>query len=253
MCKINIIAVYGYLWYCVGMVDLNTQYEEMEANYKEIFIEAAEMIRSAIDKFKPEVSCKSCRIKCNIQKPDIFSDFPGGCPYYNWQMQALTYLTTTYAEKLKKAKEKINEGKAKCQCNMCGACCKLAVSEFSYTQLKQKAMRGDKFATMFTSCFIPYESEEEAQKAAPEYFELSNALLDPNERVYFYHCPKLTPDNKCSDYENRPLLCKDFPISPLKLLPSTCGYLPWRTGANKLAMSIKAREDIIAFYKQKLG
>ena len=30
------------------MVDLNTQYEEMEANYKEIFIEAAEMIRAAM-------------------------------------------------------------------------------------------------------------------------------------------------------------------------------------------------------------
>ena len=49
------------------MVDLNTQYEEMEANYKEIFIEAAEMIRAAIDKFKPDYSCKSCRINCNIQ------------------------------------------------------------------------------------------------------------------------------------------------------------------------------------------
>ena len=114
-------------------------------------------------------------------------------------------------------------------------------------------MRGDRFAKMFTSVFVPYESEEAAEKAAPEYFELSSQLLDPNERVYFYYCPKLTPDNKCSDYENRPLICKDFPITPLKLLPSTCGYLPWRTGANKLAMSIKAREDIIAFYKQKLG
>ena len=38
------------------MVDLNTQYEEMEANYKEIFIEAAEMIRAAIDKFISEQS-----------------------------------------------------------------------------------------------------------------------------------------------------------------------------------------------------
>lgn len=235
------------------MVDLNTQYEEMEANYKEIFIEAAEMIRAAIDKFKPDYSCKSCRINCNIQNVDIFADFPGGCPYYNWQMQALTYLTTTYAEKLKKAKAKIMEGKEKCKCNMCGACCKLAVSEYSFTQLKQRAMRGDRFAKMFTSVFVPYESEEAAEKAAPEYFELSSQLLDPNERVYFYYCPKLTPDNKCSDYENRPLICKDFPITPLKLLPSTCGYLPWRTGANKLAMSIKAREDIIAFYKQKLG
>src|SRR5574344_707601 len=196
------------------MVDLNTQYEELEANYKEIFIEAAEMIRKSIEKFKPEHSCKSCRIKCNIQQVDIFADFPGGCPYYNWQMQALTYLTTTYTEKLKAAKEKMNEHRAKYSCNMCGACCKLAVSEFSPIQLKQKAMRGDRFAKMFTSVFVPYKTEEDAKANAPEYFELSVELLDPNERVYFYYCPKLTKDNKCSDYENRPDICKDFPISP---------------------------------------
>jgi len=235
------------------MADLNTQYEQMQADYKEIFVEAAEMIRAAVDKLKPHYSCKSCRIPCNIQNLDIFADYPGGCPYYNWQMQALTYLTTTYTEKLRAAKKKIQEGRDKCSCNMCGTCCKLAVSEFSYTQLKQKAMRGDRYAQMFTSVFVPYESEEDAEKAVPEYFELSNALLDPSERVYYYYCPKLTPDNKCSIYEDRPDLCKDFPLNPLKLLPSTCGYLPWRTGANRISMSIKAREDIIAFYKQKLG
>ena len=226
------------------MADLNTQYEQMQADYKEIFVEAAEMIRAAVDKLKPDFSCKSCRIPCNIQNLDIFADYPGGCPYYNWQMQALTYLTTTYTEKLRAAKKKIQEGRDKCSCNMCGTCCK---------QLKQKAMRGDRYAQMFTSVFVPYESEEDAEKAVPEYFELSNALLDPSERVYYYYCPKLTPDNKCSIYEDRPDLCKDFPLNPLKLLPSTCGYLPWRTGANRISMSIKAREDIIAFYKQKLG
>jgi len=235
------------------MVDLNTQYEELEANYKTIFIEAAEMIRKSIEKFKPDFSCKSCRINCSIQQVDIFSDFPGGCPYYNWQIQALTYLTTTYMDKLKEAKAKIIQSREKYSCNMCGACCKLAVSEFSYTQLKQKAVRGDKFAKQFTSVFVPYESEEAAQARVPEYFELSVELLDPNERVYFYYCPKLTPDNKCSDYENRPDICKDFPITPLKLLPPTCGYCGWRTEVNKMAMSIKAREDIIGFYKQKLG
>lgn len=235
------------------MVDLNTQYEELEANYKEIFIEAAEMIRKSIEKFKPEHSCKSCRIKCNIQQVDIFADFPGGCPFYNWQMQALTYLTTTYMDKLKAAKEKVKAAREKYSCNMCGACCKLAVSEFSPIQLKQRAMRGDKAAKIFLSIFVPYKSEEEAQKAVPEYFELSMELLDPSERVYCYHCPKLTEDNKCSIYENRPDICKNFPVSPLKLLPSTCGYCGWRTQVNKIAMSIKAREDIIGFYKQKLG
>ena len=71
--------------------------------------------------------------------------------------------------------------------------------------------------------------------------------------LYFYYCSKLGADDLCSDYENRPDICKDFPLTALKILPDTCGYLPWRESVNKLAMSIKAREDLIAFYKSRIG
>ena len=103
----------------------------------------------------------------------------------------------------------------KCEysCNLCGDCCRLATSEYSYNQLKQRAMRGDKFSADFVSVFVPYESEEDARKVNPEYFKLLNELVE--DKIYYYYCPRLK-DNLCSDYENRPdmLYVGDFSSDP---------------------------------------
>ena len=45
-------------------------------------------------------------------------------------------------------------------------------------------------------------------------------------------------------------LC-DFPHNPLKLLPSRCSYNAWRIEIAKQAMLLKAKTDIIDFYKQR--
>ena len=98
-----------------------------------------------------------------------------------------------------------------------------------------------------------YKPKEMAEAICPDYYNKLKELMDENERLYFYYCSKLGADDLCSDYENRPDICKDFPLTALKILPDTCGYLPWRESVNKLAMSIKAREDLIAFYKSRIG
>ena len=141
--------------------------------------------------------------------------------------------------------------KDECECSKCGNCCRLATSEYSYEQLKQRAMRGDKYSKDFVSVFVPYENEEDAKKANPEYFELLNDLME-EQKVYYYYCPKLV-GNICSDYENRPDICKNFPHNPLKLLPSTCSYNAWKNEMAKQSMLLKAKTDIIEFYKTKLG
>ena len=120
-------------------------------------------------------------------------------------------------------------------------------------QLKQRALRGDKSAREFSSIYVLYESEEMAEAICPEYYNKLKDYMDENERLYFYYCSKLGADNLCSDYENRPDICKDFPYSPLTTLPDECGYNQWHETASKLSMSIKAREDLIAFYKEKIG
>lgn len=231
---------------------LESQYDSLKDNYEQIFIEAAESIRTAIEKFKPENPCSLCSVKdCKIEKKDVFTDYPVGCAYRDWQKQVLSFLDGEYKQKLKNTYKMIMDKKCEYECGRCANCCKLATSEFSYEQLKQKAARGDKFSRDFVSVFVPYQTEEDAKLANPEYFELLNNLME-DQKIYYYYCPRLV-GNSCSIYENRPDICKDFPHNPLKLLPSTCSFNAWKNAIAKQSMLLKAKTDIIDFYKAKLG
>ena len=233
---------------------LDGQYKEVVDNYEQIFLEAISSIRKELDTFKPQNPCENCKIKdCKIEKKDIFAPYPPqGCKLREWQMQALTYLSGDYKTKLNAELKAIMNKKTEYECIKCGACCKLAVSPYSYVQLKQRAMKGDKFSEEFVSVFIPYETEEEAKAVNPEYFALLNRLVE-DDKIYYYHCPKIDENNLCTIYENRPSICKNFPHNPLKLLPSMCSYNEWKDSISHKAQLIKAKTDIIAFYKQKLG
>lgn len=231
---------------------LDTQYDDLKDNYKQIFIEAAESIRKAVAEFKPENPCESCSVKdCKVQIKDVFTDYPQGCAYREWQMKILTFLAGDYRQKLKNTYKIIMDKKCGYECSRCGNCCRLATSQYSYEQLKQRAMRGDKFSKDFVSVFIPYKTEEEAKLANPEFFKLLEDTME-DQKVYYYYCPKLN-GNECSDYENRPDICKDFPHNPLKLLPSTCSFNAWKNEVAHQAMLLKAKTDIIEFYKNRLG
>ncbi len=230
---------------------LESQYDDLKNNYQRLFIEGAESIRTAISKFKPENPCTLCRIDCKLEKKDVFSDYPAGCAYRDWQKQVLSFLEGEYKQKLKNTYKMIMDKKCEYDCGRCASCCQLAASEYSYEQLKQRAARGDKFSRDFVSVFVPYKTEGEAKAANPEYFELLNELLE-DQKAYYYYCPKLS-GNFCSDYENRPDICKNFPHNPLKLLPSTCSFNAWKNAVAKQAMLLKAKTDIIEFYNNKLG
>ncbi len=232
---------------------LDSQYKDLQLNYEQIFIEAAESIRRELENLKPENACENCTIKnCDIQKKDAFAPYPAsGCKLRDWQMQVLAFLTGDYRQKLKAEYKLIMDKKNEYECNMCADCCKLAVSEYSYDQLKQRASRGDKFSADFVSVFVPYETEEEAKAVNPEYFELLNKLVE-DSKIYYYHCPKLE-GNLCTIYESRPDICKEYPHNPLKLLPSRCSFNEWKNSVSHHAMLLKAKVDIIGFYKQKLS
>lgn len=226
------------------------QYNVLKDNYADIFMAAANSIRASIEKFKPEKPCDTCKIKCGIDKVDIFSDFPVGCPYKDWQAQTLSFLNGEYKQKLKNTLQTLLDKREDYSCSECGDCCKLAVSEYSYEQLKQRAYKGDKYSQDFISVFVPYKTEEEAKLANPEFFEAVDVIS--TEKAYFYYCPKVK-NNLCSDYENRPDVCKNYPNNPLKLLHAHCSYNEWRKEVVKTAMMLRAKDDIIAFYKEKLG
>jgi len=228
------------------------QYNDLKSNYKQIFVEAAESIRAAVSKFRPENPCANCMVKgCKIEKKDVFTDYPLNCAYRDWQKQILTFLAGDYRQKLKNTYKMIMDKKDGYSCARCGSCCRLATSEYSYEQLKQRAIKGDKFSQDFVSVFVPYKSEEEAKNVNPEFFNLLDETAK-DSRVYYYYCPKLK-GNECSDYENRPAICRDFPHNPLKLLPAECSFNKWRNEVSHQAMLLKAKTDIINFYKTKLG
>lgn len=78
-------------------------------------------------------------------------------------------------------------------------------------------------------------------------------LEDNNESgYYFYHCPKVTQDNKCPDYENRPQICRDFPDNPLAFLPLGCGFVDWKIKSEPVSLMLNAMVEIMGFYKDKI-
>ncbi len=134
-------------------------------------------------------------------------------------------------------------------CGKCGACCRLSISEYSPAQLLEKASRGDNFAKEFISTFSPYEDEKEPEKLFPLYIQL---LRESGEKVYFYYCKKVNADNKCSDYEKRPSICRDYPDNPIQLLHPTCNFIGWHESIQKIVLTIKAMTEIREHFRKEL-
>ncbi len=222
------------------MQNLNTSINNLKKEYREIFAASIEEIQNQIDKIKPKDSAIG----------DIFDRYEENSPGKTWQKETLTLLNGEISREIFRKLNEILAYRTKFDCTRCATCCNLACSEFSPEELKQKAENGDNFAKQFTSIFIPYKSKEEARKIYPEYIK----LLEDNkeDEVYFYHCPKLTEDKQCSDYENRPQICRDFPDNPLSILPKTCGYQKWKEEIEPIALMLHAMVEIVEFYSGKL-
>ncbi len=221
------------------MTDLDYTVNSLRKEYREIFLKSAEEIKNKVEEIRPDGL-----------DGDIFDNFDEQSSGQQWQKATLELLEKDISKEVYRKLNEILAYRTKFNCVGCATCCNLACSEFSPDELKQKAQNGDNFATQFLSVFIPYASKEEARKIYPEYIE----LLEKNKEydVYFYHCPKLTSDNKCSDYENRPQICRDFPDNPLSLLPKLCGYKKWKEEVEPIALMLHAMVEIIDFYTTKI-
>lgn len=141
----------------------------------------------------------------------------------------------------------INDVRLKVKCSGCGVCCRFAVSEYSPEELKKKAQSGDNYATQFVSTFIPYNSEDEYKNIYPQYLELL-----AGQQYYVYHCPKVTEDNRCPDYKNRPQICKDFPDNPIAFLPPNCGFMDWKLKSEPVWLKLRAEVEIINYFLEKI-
>ena len=221
------------------MNNLHSTVENLRKEYREIFSKTVEEIQKRVDEIKPETV-----------DGDIFDEFPKGSEGRKWQAAVLEMFDKDISKEIYRKFQEVLAYREQFQCSGCATCCNLACSEFSPEELKQKAENGDNFAKQFTSIFIPYESKEEARRVYPEYIQ----MLEDNKEddVYFYHCTKLTEDNRCSDYENRPQICRDFPDNPLSILPNSCGYKKWKEEIEPVTLMLHSMLEIIQYYKENI-
>ena len=221
------------------MSDLDTTLTGMKKKYRDIFIKSVDAIQKRIDEIKPK----------NF-KGDIFDKYEQNSTGRTWQDAVLKMFENDISPEIFRKWTEIINHRENFKCKGCAVCCNLACSEFSYEELQKKSSEGDNFAKQFTSIFIPYNSKDEAKKIYPEYIELLDKNIEGD--VYFYHCPKLNECKRCSDYENRPQICRVFPDNPLDLLPKSCGYYQWQQEVEAVAMMLHAMVEIIDYYKEKI-
>ncbi len=221
------------------MNNLSSSVDDLRKKYREIFEKSVEEIQTRVDEIKPE----------NFTG-DIFDCYDKTSKGRQWQENAIDMLEKDISKEIYRKFREILAYRKNFKCVGCATCCNLACSEFSPEELQEKAKNGDNFASQFLSIFVPYNSKEEARKVYPEYI----AMLDETkeDKVYFYHCPKLTEDNRCSDYENRPQICRDFPDNPLSILPESCGYKKWKDEVEPVTLMLHSMIEIVEYYIDKI-
>ena len=198
------------------MDKLKEHYEKLVKQYREVFVSVLNAMQGEINGLKHE--------------------------------EIKNYLDVEVEKHIQLQRKLVIERRKNFNCGMCGACCRLAISEFSPAQLLEKASRGDKFAKEYISTFSPYEKEEDAEKEFPLYVQL---LKESGEKVYYYHCKKVTSDNKCSDYENRPSICRDYPDNPIQMLHPTCSFIGWHESIQKIVLTIRAMSEIREHFRKE--
>lgn len=164
----------------------------------------------------------------------------------------LDFLQNTVSKDILRKLAAIKSAANTLECGRCGACCRVATSEFSYSELLEKAAGGDVFAKSFTSVFVPNENVPKG-----EYDDYIALLKERGmlEQTHFYHCLKCETAtvSSCSDYQNRPRVCRDFPNNPLVLLPPKCSYNAWRDEFEIEALFLNAMVELVGYFTDELG
>ena len=118
-------------------------------------------------------------------------------------------------------------------CKMCGKCCKMAVSMYSFDEMVEFSADKESEANDFLEVFVPYENLNEPRKFSPEYVDIvinklkEQGKYNENEPV-FYHCKYIKDDNSCKIYEKRYGWCKRCPAHAWMLMPVGCGFSGWQ-------------------------
>jgi Fe-S-cluster containining protein len=105
-------------------------------------------------------------------------------------------------------------------CTMCGKCCKIATFKggLSYEEIKKLIENPDEDISQiegakdFLAIFEPYESIEKAKEVGAGLVERVLERFGKDSNTSFFHCKYIGENNSCLIHEDRPLLCRMYPI-----------------------------------------
>lgn len=121
-------------------------------------------------------------------------------------------------------------------CRQCGQCCRVVCFKggLSYDELIDEIKNENnpdityiEGIKDFLTLFRPYRTNEEAMKNNPSFVEKFKKRIknyNPNKQ-YFYCCKFLDDNNRCLIHEDRPTLCRLYPLPHERtIFYDNCGY-----------------------------
>ncbi|MGE0199334.1 MAG: YkgJ family cysteine cluster protein [Candidatus Melainabacteria bacterium] len=249
---------------------MSLQYElsYIKQHYRELFLDVQAELTADLSRLAGSEPCAAPGCTCaEAQAEDaLLSVYPASCGRRRWQQACLHFLEQETGREILTALDGMDAEKNRVDCHQCGVCCRFASSEFSWETLCEKARQGDAFAAQFTSVFLPYASDEAASAAFPELVtairreaRLQNGddatgTASDSAAVYFYHCPFIAEDNRCSIYgtTRRPGICARYPETPLSFIYDKCAWKSWKDDNHLKAMRTHAQIELCMFYAARI-
>lgn len=207
---------------------------DTKQQYREMFRQSAQALEAQLMGLRTRFHCAACDGSEWASFSACIQALHAHCGYRGWQQAALQYLETQVGGEIVTKLQRIEAYKNTFQCHMCGACCRMASTDAPYEEMLTRAASGDDFARQFTSVFLPYASREKAREKAPDIVAavLAESTLetDGEERIFFYHCPYVGEDNRCTVYGTgkRPAMCASYPETPLSFVAGQCAWKSWK-------------------------
>lgn len=249
-------------------MSLHYELSYIKQHYRDIFTQAQQALEALLLAHRDAYACDTCSPPPGVLDPISHA----GCGFSAWKTHCLSLLEQDIGGQILAKIQEIETARNQITCHQCGVCCRFASSEFSYETLLEKGSNGDAFARQFTSVFLPYASTEAARARFPELVDqiLTEVRAQQAEQlgqqssvsknntdsapVYFYHCPYIGEDNRCSIYgtPKRPEICAGYPDTPLTFIYNKCAWKPWKDEYHHDSLMTHASIELCLFYAEKL-
>jgi Fe-S-cluster containining protein len=231
---------------------------DTKQQYRQILQQQQAALDAQLLALRTQFQCTRCPSHPNESLLAWLAPLPADCGYRAWQQAIRSIIETDIAGQILAQLQRIEAYKQSFSCHMCGMCCKMASTDAPYDTLRQRAAAGDEFARQFTSIFLPYESRDAARRVAPEVVDAALAEAveesDGEERLFFYHCPYLGEDNRCTVYgtAKRPAICSSYPETPLSFVYQNCAWRPWKDDTHLDTLVAHAMLALCSRYSETL-